>query len=108
MLGLIKKALWVTVMALSLGSTAYAQDTIKMGALATLEGAYAVLGEDGMRGVKMALKEFNNMAGGKKIELITASSDASPDSAITRKPPCAPHPRRRATSRPTASSPRCG
>jgi len=82
MLGLGKKALLVAVMALLTGSTAYAQDTIKMGALATLEGAYAVLGEDGMRGVKMALKEFNNMAGGKKIELITASSDASPDSAI--------------------------
>lgn len=67
--------------------TAAAQDTIKMGALATLEGAFTVLGEDGMRGVKMALEEFGNEAGGKKIELITGSSDASPDSAMraTRK-----------------------
>ena len=66
---------------------AQAQDTIKMGALATLEGAFAVLGEDSMRGVTMALEEFKHMAGGKKIELITGSSDASPDSAIraTRK-----------------------
>lgn len=64
-----------------------AQDTIKMGALATLEGAFTVLGEDSMRGVKMALEEFGNEAGGKKIELITGSSDASPDSAMraTRK-----------------------
>ncbi|MFC4272620.1 ABC transporter substrate-binding protein [Sneathiella chungangensis] len=53
-----------------------------MGALATLEGAFAVLGEDGIRGVKLALEEFNYTAGGKKIELITGSSDASPDSAI--------------------------
>ena len=62
-------------------------DTIKMGALATLEGAFTVLGEDSIRGVKLALKEFNNTAGGKEIELITGSSDASPDSAIraTRK-----------------------
>ena len=66
---------------------ALAEDTIKMGALATLEGAFAVLGQDSMRGVTMALEEFGHMAGGKKIELITGSSDASPDSAIraTRK-----------------------
>jgi branched-chain amino acid transport system substrate-binding protein len=57
-------------------------DDIKMGALATLEGAFTVLGEDGMRGVKLALQEFDYMAGGKKIELITGSSDASPDSAV--------------------------
>jgi branched-chain amino acid transport system substrate-binding protein len=72
---------------LSLAGPAFAQDTIKMGALATLEGAFTVLGEDSMRGVKLALEEFGYMAGGKKIELITGSSDASPDSAIraTRK-----------------------
>jgi branched-chain amino acid transport system substrate-binding protein len=74
-------------LALTVAGPAMAQDTIKMGALATLEGAFTVLGEDSMRGVKMALKEFNYSAGGKKIELITGSSDASPDSAIraTRK-----------------------
>ncbi len=59
-----------------------AQETLKMGALATLEGAFAILGEDGMRGVEMALKERDYMAGGMKIELIKGSSDASPDSAI--------------------------
>ncbi|GAB4392098.1 MAG: ABC transporter substrate-binding protein [Kiloniellaceae bacterium] len=61
---------------------AQAQETIKMGALATLEGAFTVLGEDGMRGVRLALEEFDYTAGGKKIELITGSSDASPDSAV--------------------------
>ena len=74
--------------ALVAGSAGIAHaDTIKMGALATLEGAFAVLGQDSMRGVTMALEEFNHMAGGQKIELITGSSDASPDSAIraTRK-----------------------
>jgi len=72
---------------LSLASPALAEDTIKMGALATLEGAFTVLGEDSMRGVELALQEFDYTAGGKKIELITGSSDASPDSAIraTRK-----------------------
>ena len=72
---------------LTLASPAVAEDTVKMGALATLEGAFTVLGEDGMRGVELALEEFGYTAGGKKVELITGSSDASPDSAIraTRK-----------------------
>jgi branched-chain amino acid transport system substrate-binding protein len=66
---------------------ALAQETLKMGALATLEGPFTVLGQDGMRGVEMALKERNYTAGGKKIELIKGSSNAQPDSAVaaTRK-----------------------
>jgi len=86
MFGFVKKTLAVTAI-MSLAGPAMAQETIKMGSLATLEGAFTVLGEDGMRGVRMALEEFGYMAGGKKIELITGSSDASPDSAIraTRK-----------------------
>ncbi len=72
---------------LAIASPAAAQDTIKMGGLATLEGAFAAPGQDGIRGIQMALEEVNSMAGGKKIELITGSSDASPASAIraTRK-----------------------
>lgn len=81
MFGIGKKAL-IAAAALSIAGPAMAQDTIKMGALATLEGAFTVLGEDGMRGVKLALEEFGYEAGGKKIELITGSSDASPDSAV--------------------------
>jgi branched-chain amino acid transport system substrate-binding protein len=69
--------------AIAVTAPALAQnDTIKMGALATLEGAFAVLGEDSMRGVELALQQHDYMAGGKKIELIKGSSDASPDSAI--------------------------
>ncbi len=74
--------LMAAAMALSMPAPAQAQETIKMGALATLEGAFAVLGEDGIRGVKLALQEFGYKAGGKQIELILGSSDASPDSAI--------------------------
>ena len=61
---------------------ALADDSIKVGLLATLEGAFTVLGQDSMRGARMALKEANDMAGGKKIEVIKGSSDASPDSAV--------------------------
>lgn len=81
MSGLGKKTL-VAAALVSLAGTATAQDSIKMGALATLEGAFTVLGEDGMRGVRLALEEAGYEAGGKKIELITGSSDASPDSAV--------------------------
>jgi branched-chain amino acid transport system substrate-binding protein len=67
---------------IAMSGGARAQDTIKVGGLATLEGAFTVLGQDSMRGLNLALKEHNSMAGGKKIELITGSSDASPDSAV--------------------------
>ncbi|MEZ5668978.1 MAG: ABC transporter substrate-binding protein [Alphaproteobacteria bacterium] len=67
---------------IALPLAAQAQEPLKMGALATLEGAFTVLGEDGMRGVELALQEFNYTAGGRQIELITGSSDASPDSAV--------------------------
>ncbi len=77
------KKVLATAAVLALAGPAAAQDgPIKMGALATLEGAFTVLGEDGMRGVRMALEEFGYKAGGREIELITGSSDASPDSAI--------------------------
>ncbi len=72
-----------TIMSLT---SAWAED-LKLGAVAVLEGAFAVLGEDGMRGVTLALQEFDYTAGGRTITLISGSSDASPDSAVraTRK-----------------------
>ncbi len=86
MLHIARKTL-LAAAALALAGPAAAQDTIKMGGLATLEGAFAAPGQDGIRGITMALEEFKYTAGGKKIELITGSSDASPASAIraTRK-----------------------
>jgi branched-chain amino acid transport system substrate-binding protein len=59
-----------------------ADDTIKVGLLATLEGPFTVLGQDGVRGAELALKEANYKAGGKTIQIIKGSSDASPDSAV--------------------------
>lgn len=70
------------VMAWSGAALAQSDDTIRIGGLATLEGAFAVMGQDGMRGIEQAIAEHDKTAGGKKIELITASSDASPDSAV--------------------------
>jgi branched-chain amino acid transport system substrate-binding protein len=61
---------------------ARADDSIKVGLLATLEGPITVLGQDSVRGAELAFKEANYTAGGKKIEVIKGSSDASPDSAV--------------------------
>lgn len=69
-------------MAIALPNTAQAQESLKLGALATLEGAFTVLGEDGLRGVELALQEFDYQVAGRKIELVVGSSDASPDSAV--------------------------
>src|SRR4029434_5993324 len=72
---------------LGLAGSAYAQETIKIGLLATLQGPFAAGGQDCMRGAELAVKERNGMVAGKKIELVKASSDAKPDVAVnaTRK-----------------------
>ena len=62
--------------------SAQAADTIRIGALATLEGPFKVLGQEGMRGVELAIKEVGGKAGGKKIEVRKGSSDTSPESAV--------------------------
>jgi branched-chain amino acid transport system substrate-binding protein len=83
---LLSTLIGTAVVALCAGAV-QAQDTIKIGVLATLEGPFAAGGQDCMRGADLALKLHNGMAGGKKITLIKGSSDASPDKAIaaTRK-----------------------
>ena len=70
--------------ALALGSAgpAFAADPLKVGLLATLEGTYTVLGEDGVRGFQVAMNRFGGMAGGREIEVVIGATDASPDSAI--------------------------
>jgi branched-chain amino acid transport system substrate-binding protein len=66
----------------SLGGPAFAADKIKIGFFSTLEGPYTALGEDGQRGFDLAVTQHHNKAGGKDLEIIRASSDASPDSAV--------------------------
>ena len=68
--------------ALTAPSLALAEDTIKIGLLATFEGPFTVLGEDSERGAMTAVEEVGGMVAGKKIEIVKGSSDASPDSAV--------------------------
>jgi len=68
--------------ALSAPQLARAEDTIRIGLLATFEGPFTVLGEDGERGAMTAIEEVGGKVAGKTIEIVKGSSDASPDSAV--------------------------
>ena len=61
---------------------AQAQEKLKIGVLATLEGALTTLGEDALRGLEVALRQANRKAAGREIEIIQVATNASPDSAI--------------------------
>ena len=61
---------------------ALAQEPIKIGVMATLEGTYTVLGEDSLRGFEVALKEAGDEVAGRPIEYIVGSTDTTPDSAV--------------------------
>ncbi len=72
----------VALTSILLSSAAWAQEKIKVGVTATLEGTYTVLGEDGIRGFKVAVNKYGPKAGGKELEFVIASTDATPDSAV--------------------------
>ncbi|MEO1162060.1 MAG: ABC transporter substrate-binding protein, partial [Pseudomonadota bacterium] len=80
----MRKLLISTVAAAAVlaAGSAQAADKLKIGFMATLEGTYTVLGEDGQRGFEVAMKEAKGMAGGREIEVIVGATDASPDSAL--------------------------
>jgi len=72
----------IALSSLLLSGTAFAQEKIKVGVTATLEGTYTVLGEAGMRGHQTALNVLGKKIGDKELEFIVASTDATPDSAV--------------------------
>ncbi len=74
----------VALVALALPGSALAQsnNTIKIGILVALEGAFATGGQDGVRNVEMALKQINHTVAGKKIETVVAPTDTKPDTTV--------------------------
>ena len=56
--------------------------TVRLGALATLDGPLAELVKDGFRGLELAFAEFKGRIEGLGIELFRASSDSKPDVAL--------------------------
>ena len=80
-----RRTLLALALATGLTAPAFAvahAESLKVGLLATFEGAFTVLGEDAERGAMTAVSEFGSKAGGKDIEIVKGSSDASPDSAV--------------------------
>jgi ABC-type branched-subunit amino acid transport system substrate-binding protein len=69
-------------LALSVPGPAAAQEVIRIGVLVALEGAFSEGGRDGIRGIELALRQVNNMAGGRRIETVIAPTDTRPDTAV--------------------------
>ena len=82
LIGLLAGAAVATV----LSAAAQAQETVKIGLLATLEGPFAAGGQDGMRGAELAVKQRNGMARQEDRDH-QGLVDAKPDVAVnaTRK-----------------------
>lgn len=55
----------------------------EIGVLATTVGPYAIPGEDGIRGVKLALAEHDYKAGGEIIDLVIKGTDATPQKTMS-------------------------
>lgn len=79
---MLKKVIGVAIVAAFTAGPALAQEKLKIGVTATLEGALTSLGEDGVRGIQLAVKAAGGKAGGREIETIIMSTNASPDSAL--------------------------
>ena len=71
-------------LALTIGAAQAQEDPITIGVLATLEGTYTVLGEDGVRGFEMAMQEAGEAVAGRPIEYVVESTDTTPDTAVRK------------------------
>ena len=59
-----------------IGTQANAEtDTLKIGVLATLEGAFEPLGQDALRGYEIAVQEHEEGDGERPIETLIESTD---------------------------------
>ena len=80
---MLKRTLGLAALAgLLMSGTALSADKLKIGVTATLEGTYTILGVDGIAGFNAAVAKYGKTAGGKELEFIIASTDATPDSAV--------------------------
>ena len=68
-----------------IGTQANAEtDTLKIGVLATLEGAFEPLGQDALRGYEIAVQEHEEGDGEQPIETLIESTDGTPDSVVAK------------------------
>ena len=69
---------------LFVASSAFAQDTIKIGVIYDFAGGCHMYSEAGVKGIKIALEEINAKGGilGKKVEAIIRDTEAKTDVAV--------------------------
>jgi branched-chain amino acid transport system substrate-binding protein len=65
-------------------SAAAAQDSLKVGVIATLSGPPAVLGQQLRNGFSLAVKELGGKLGGRETEVVVADDELKPDVAVTK------------------------
>jgi branched-chain amino acid transport system substrate-binding protein len=63
---------------------AQAQEKLKVGALATLSGPPAVLGQQLRNGVNLAVKTLGGKLGGREVEILVQDDELKPDVAVTK------------------------
>ena len=63
-------------------SAANAEDTIKIGLIATLSGPPAVIGQQIRNGFSLAVKTLGGKLGGREAEIIVADDEGKPDVAV--------------------------
>ncbi len=59
-------------------------EVLTIGVLATLEGAFAPLGQDAIRGHELAMAEHEARVGGRPLEALVESTDGTPDSVTAK------------------------
>ena len=80
-----RRILWgaaVLLMPTLLSGEASAAEKIKISVIVALEGTYTILGEDSLRGFRLALQEVHGRAGGADIEVTIGGTNSTPDSAM--------------------------
>jgi branched-chain amino acid transport system substrate-binding protein len=76
-------AVSLTVFALAGVMPASAEDVIKIGALLPLTGPASAIGNEDLHGMQYAVDEVGGMVAGKKIVLVIADDQNSPNTALT-------------------------
>ncbi|MBO9642864.1 MAG: ABC transporter substrate-binding protein [Pseudacidovorax sp.] len=80
----LRRTCAAAAVALLVIASAPAQAQLKVGVLATLEGALAAPGQDGVRGVELAVDQAKAQAGGKRITLIVEGTNAQADVVVAK------------------------
>jgi branched-chain amino acid transport system substrate-binding protein len=65
-------------------SAAHAEDSVKVGIIATLSGPPAVIGQQLRNGFTLAVKTLGGKLGGRPAEIIVADDELKPDEAVSK------------------------